>query len=103
MSFTQANCFRPSYYPAKITRPNCVSNVPIRSSLRFDYCPRTSFMLRATASMSTQFSPLLNHRRRSPTGKSKQSPAVCLFGGKDKPDGGDEVRCFFLMLSSSSV
>ncbi|CAH8265841.1 unnamed protein product [Arabidopsis lyrata] len=91
MSFTQANCFRPSYYPARITRPNCVSSVSIRSSVRFDYCPRTSFTLRATTAVSTQFSPLLNHRRRLPTGKSKQSPAVCLFGGKDKPDGSDEI------------
>jgi hypothetical protein len=102
MSFTQANCFRPSYYPARITRPNCISSVPIRSSVRFDHFPRTSFTLRATAAVSTQFSPLLDHRRRLPTGKSKQSSAVCLFGGKDKPDGSDEVRCFFLMLSSSA-
>ncbi|XP_010506257.1 PREDICTED: uncharacterized protein LOC104782895 [Camelina sativa] len=93
MSFTQANCFRPSYSPSRRTRPNCISSVPIRSSPRFDHCPRTTFAVRATASVSTQFSPLLNHqRRRSPTGKSKQSPAVCLFGGKDKPDGSsDEI------------
>lgn len=94
MSFTQANCFRPSYYPTRITRPNCVSNVPVRSSSRFNYCPRTSFALRATASVSTQFSPLLNHRRHTPTGKWKRSSSVCLFGGKDKSNGGDEVRCF---------
>ncbi|XP_024010820.1 uncharacterized protein LOC18015583 [Eutrema salsugineum] len=91
MSFTQANCFRPSYCPARISRPNCVSSVPNRSSLRFNYCPRASFTLRATASTSTQFSPLLNHRRRAPNGKWKQSSAVCLFGGKDKSNGGDEI------------
>lgn len=96
MSFTQANCFRPSNYSARITRPNCVSNVPIRSSSRSNYCPRASFALRPTASVSTQFSPLLNHRRVAPTGKWKQSSAVCLFGGKDKSNGGDEVRCFCL-------
>uniref|UniRef100_A0A1J3CF05 Uncharacterized protein n=1 Tax=Noccaea caerulescens TaxID=107243 RepID=A0A1J3CF05_NOCCA len=91
MSFTQANCFRPSYCPARIARPNCVSSVPIRTSLRFNHCPRASFSLRATASVSTQFSPLLNHRPRTPTGKWKQSSAVCVFGGKDKSNGSDEI------------
>ncbi|CAN8284572.1 unnamed protein product [Cochlearia groenlandica] len=85
MSFAQANCLRPSYYPARITKPTCVSIVPIRSSLRFDHYPCASFTLKATSSVSTQFSPLLNHRR-----KSKQSPAVCLFGGKGESNGGGE-------------
>ncbi|CAH8333306.1 unnamed protein product [Eruca vesicaria subsp. sativa] len=94
MSFTQANCSQPSYYsPSTITRSHCVSSVPIiRSSSRFSYCPRGSSTLRATASVSTEFSPLLDiHMRRAATGRWKQSSAVCLFGGKDKSNGGDEV------------
>ncbi|KAJ0259266.1 Uncharacterized protein HA466_0056450 [Hirschfeldia incana] len=74
MSFTQANCFRPSYNSpvTRIPRANGVSTV------------------RATGSVSTLFSPLLSHMR---TGKWKQSSAVCLFGGgKDKFNGGgDEI------------
>ncbi|CAH2058155.1 unnamed protein product [Thlaspi arvense] len=89
MSFTQANCFRPSYGPARINRLNCVSSGPIRSPLSSK--PRASIALRASASVSTEFSPLLNHRRRATTGKWKQGSAVCLFGGKDKSNGGDEV------------
>ncbi|XP_013632049.1 PREDICTED: uncharacterized protein LOC106337484 [Brassica oleracea var. oleracea] len=70
MSFTQANCFRPSYHSP-------VTRIPKANGV----CP-----IRATASVST----LLSHRR---SGKWKQSSAVCLFGGKDNKSngGGDEI------------
>lgn len=78
MSFTQANCFRPSYHSPVTTR------IPKANGVS------TSVPVRATASVSTLFSPLLSHRR---SGKWKQSSAVCLFGGgKDKSNGGgDEI------------
>ena len=77
MSFTQANCFRPSYHSP-------VTRIPKANGV----CP-----IRATASVST----LLSHRR---SGKWKQSSAVCLFGGKDNKSngGGDEVRYAFSSL-----
>ncbi|XP_010524172.1 PREDICTED: uncharacterized protein LOC104802322 [Tarenaya hassleriana] len=88
MSSTQASLFGTSCYSVRTSRPKCVPSLLLRPSLHFNH--RST--LQANARISTQFSPLLNHRRRGgPSGKQRQGSAVCLLGGKDKSDGSDEI------------
>lgn len=94
MIATQANLFKPSLFCARTSQTKRVFKIPsLRTSLRFDYQPRRNLTLRASASStSTQFSPLLSHRCRW---DQRKGPAVCVLGGKDKPDDSNGVSVFF--------
>ncbi|XP_010526416.1 PREDICTED: uncharacterized protein LOC104803988 [Tarenaya hassleriana] len=91
MSSIQACLFRPACNGRRASQPIPISGIPFRPSLHFNCRSRALPTLRMNGSMSTQFSPLLNHRRRSPSGKQRQGTTVCLLGGKDKSDGSDEI------------
>ncbi|KAF3573228.1 hypothetical protein F2Q69_00062177 [Brassica cretica] len=90
MISTQANLFKPSLFCARTSQTKRVFKIPsLRTSLRFDYQPRRNLTLRASASStSTQFSPLLSHRCRW---DQRKGPAVCVLGGKDKPDDSNGI------------
>ncbi|KAF8110746.1 hypothetical protein N665_0079s0061 [Sinapis alba] len=94
MISTQANLFKPSLHPARTLQTKRVFKIPSfrTTTLRFDYQPRHNLTLRGSASStSTQFSPLLSHQCRLQSRDQRKGPAVCVLGGKDKPDGSNEI------------